>query len=72
MSATAVTPQQQRALDLARAEGSICPRRLAGEYGTRAQDAGRTIASLERRGLLRFHAGERPGDAGYRVVEATS
>lgn len=71
-----MTTRQQAALDLIDREGVVSPRRLAGEYGLRSQDAGRTLRSLERHGVVEFwtgidKAGEWVADAGYRRPPTT-
>lgn len=48
-----LTPNQRRVLDFIFAEGKVNCRQVAGEFGMRSQDAGRTLISLERKGLVR-------------------
>lgn len=68
-----LTPRQRETLDLIAREPYIGPRRVAGEFGLRSQDAGRTIKSLERAGLIEFAlAPEGEGHefmGGYRLAD---
>jgi DNA-binding MarR family transcriptional regulator len=66
MARSQTTEAQRQVLALVAAEGPIGPRRVAGEFGWRSQDAGRVLRALDRKGLIRF-VYESPATTGWVV-----
>lgn len=58
-----MTARQWQAVQLIARRGKVSACEMAAAHGMRSQDAGRTLASLERHGYVRFDVAD--GRAGY-------